>query len=206
MTRFLTLLFLTGAMTLRAQTAVQKPTSPSSWKISYAPAVAASGAAPVQPLSLARAAETTYTISGSAARIETRYDDNTVKTAYYVNGEELSKNSKTNRIRWLKSLEQTPAEASCLTVYPGFDWVADKYLVGKQKINNQACLHYRLSEDTGTASVGQEAWVAENERLPVAFLRSGLKGTYTFLEKPKAAIQIPQEFLDYRNSLMRKPQ
>lgn len=201
-------LVLASAAWGQGTSAVQKPGASASWKIAYSPAPAqgASGSAPVSPVALP--AEVTYTVSGSLALVETKFDNGTLRTAYLVGGEELSRNSQTGRIRWLKGSEYASADASCTTAYPGFEWVSEKYLVGKDKINGKQCLHYRLPlENAGEGEIVlvQEAWVSAADGLPVAFIKGPRRGEYQFLNPPKAKLEIPREFLEYREARMRRP-
>lgn len=206
--KLILLLWVLGSLAVQAQVAVQKPASPSSWRITYERIAPAPGA-PAAPAPLFKQiSERTYSIDGAVAILETKYDDNTEKIAYLVDGGELSRSPKTNKIRWLPSHEELAPVANCFEVYPGFEWVEDKYLIGKATVNGKKCLHYRFgSEGVASEAIArQEAWVTEGERLPVAFVKYDAKGIYTFLEKPVTPLKIPQEFLDYRNSLIRKPQ
>lgn len=186
--------------------AVQKPGASASWKIVYSQAPAQSGSAPVPVSPVARPSEVKYTVSGSLALVETRFEDGTLRTAYLVGGEELSRNSRTNRIRWLRQSEYTSGDASCTSVYPGFEWVAARYLVGKDKINGKSCDHYRFVPEQvveGEAVRPQEAWVSTEGR-PIAFINGTRRGEYQFFDPPKTPMEIPKEFLEYREERMRR--
>jgi hypothetical protein len=186
---------------------VQKPGPFAAWKIAYTALPPKPGAVPLPPSPVARPAEVTYTVTGGTVLIETRFDNGTSRTLYLVGGEELSRNSQTKRIRWVQTGDGDSADAACRTVFPGFAWVSEKYLVGKAAVGGHPCLHYKfvpeaVAEDE--AIPVREAWVSVETGRPVAFIEGTRRGEYRFLDAPKNPIEIPREFLEYREARMRR--
>lgn len=69
------------------------------------------------------------------------------------------------------------------TDFPDIGWVAPDCYSGLQRVNGRQCLVFKKE--------GCIAWIDPETHLPVQVLENGIVKSYTFLQRPDAAIVVP---------------
>lgn len=82
-----------------------------------------------------------------------------------------------------------------VTRFPGFAWLDLKHYVGTVAVGSQRSFHY------ADKSTGNEAWVAVETNLPVAYSDTNCRYAYEFFPPPRETPQMPEKFLrELRNN------
>jgi hypothetical protein len=201
--RFFLFLLTAGLLGAQELPPVQKPASPSAWRIDFAPAKPAKPGEALPRSPVARLRRATYSLADGIIRVESAFDNSRSKISYVIGTEELSRDLQTGKIRWLRYTESSSSHLQASRAYPGFGWVEDRFLVGEATVNGVKCLHYRFASDNPADFSAREAWVSVEGRNPVAYLENSRIGTYTLLPPPTGPIVVPEDMLRHRQQRAR---